>query len=291
MEPDGNVEPERRVESGAVAIPEFRALMEQLTGACEELGIDFFVIGALARDLHLEHVHGITARRRTQDVDVAVALESWHAYEELRDLLTGRLGFQETDQKQRLKSLEGTLLDLVPFGGLEANNHTIRWPPDEAVAMSTLGLPEARQMSVTFVLDGDLSFSVASLPGLGLLKLIGWDEQPYERAHDAQDLALIMQSYYDVREEAVYEEHLDLLGDEKFDRDVASARIFGREVAPFLQRSEALQEKVLDVLRRETSGPMESSLAEAMESPYLVSHERRFRFLEALLLGIQERLP
>ena len=73
-----------RVQSSDVAIPGFRALMEELSDACEALGVDFFVIGALTRDLHLEHVHGIAARRRTQDVDAAAAIGSWHAYERLR---------------------------------------------------------------------------------------------------------------------------------------------------------------------------------------------------------------
>lgn len=187
-----------RVQSSDVAIPGFRALMEELSDACEALGVDFFVIGALARDLHLEHVHGIAARRRTQDVDAAAAIGSWCAYEQLRGRLTGNYDFRETDEKQRLVSPEGARLDLVPFGGLEEEGHIIQWPPDGVVAMSTLGLAQARKAAVPFVLDGSLTFSVASLPGLGLLKLIAWEEKPYDRAHDAQDLCFIMQSYYDV---------------------------------------------------------------------------------------------
>lgn len=280
----------RRVQSSDVAIPGFRALMEGLSGACEALGVDFFVIGALARDLHLEHVHGIAARRRTQDVDAAAALGSWRAYERLRGRLTGNYGFRETDEKQRLVSPDRARLDLVPFGGLEAEGYTIQWPPDGVVAMSTLGLAQAQEAADRFVLDGDLSFPVASLSGLAVLKLIAWEGKPYDRAHDAQDLCFIVQSYYDVQAEAVYDAHFDLFESEEFDKDFASARVLGRDVAALLERSDALRKKVVGIPQRETTDQAASRLADAMRSPHLVSHKRRFQSLEFFLQGILERL-
>jgi len=47
-------------------------------------GVEPLLVGAAARDLLLVHVHGQRVRRATKDVDFAVAIASWEAYEQLQ---------------------------------------------------------------------------------------------------------------------------------------------------------------------------------------------------------------
>lgn len=131
------------VDSRKVDVTGFRPLMEALSEACYAQGLDFFIIGALARDLVLIHLHELQPRRLTRDADVAVAVATWDDYKTLAKTLTRDYGFQEGDERQRLVAPGGALLDLIPFGAIEAERREIRWPPEEAFAMSTLGFREA----------------------------------------------------------------------------------------------------------------------------------------------------
>ena len=74
------------ISSDRVNIAGFRALLEAVSSVCRRREIRFFVIGALARDLLLEHVHGMPAVRATQDVDVALAVSEWEQYRLAIDL-------------------------------------------------------------------------------------------------------------------------------------------------------------------------------------------------------------
>lgn len=45
------------------------------------------LVGAVARDLLLFYAHGIRAPRATADIDLAMAVADWNAFERLRDAL------------------------------------------------------------------------------------------------------------------------------------------------------------------------------------------------------------
>lgn len=67
--------------------PVLLALIKALDLAARQLSIPYFVIGATARDILMEHVYELEADRATRDVDFAVALSSWDAFDQLRQQL------------------------------------------------------------------------------------------------------------------------------------------------------------------------------------------------------------
>jgi predicted nucleotidyltransferase len=155
--------------------------------------------------------------------------------------------------------------------------------------MTILGLEEARRTTVSVTFDDEGSVEVVSLPALGLLKLIAWDERPRERAHDAQDLCFILRQYFDVGLDAIVERHADLFDADEFNRPLVSARAYGREIASLLQERDALRVHVLRILERETADVHQSSLADAMNSTGCHSeYDLRFGSVVALLTGIRE---
>lgn len=66
-----SVAPERPVASMTLAV------LTLVDGVARELALDYFVTGAMARDILLYGVFGIDTGRGTLDVDLAVALDSW----------------------------------------------------------------------------------------------------------------------------------------------------------------------------------------------------------------------
>jgi predicted nucleotidyltransferase len=266
-------------------------VLTSLQGACDDLGVALFVIGALARDLHLQHLNDIDVPRRTRDVDVAVAVDGWESYAGLRDRLITEYNFTDEDPKQRIRSLEGVQVDLVPFGRIADSNGRIKFPPDDRPEMTVLGLEEARRTAVSVAFDSGGTVDVVSLPGLGLLKLIAWDERPRERAHDAQDLCFILRTYFDVELDTIVERHGDLFDEDDFNRPLVSARAYGRMVASLLRQNDALREHVVHILERETADPHQSSLADAMNAAGChPKYDMRFDSITSLLKGIREGL-
>lgn len=83
---------------------------------CREEGAPFFVVGAAARDLLLEHLYDVRPFRSTGDVDIAVAVESWEAYGGLIERLVRDHGFRRAEVKHRVER-PGLVVDVVPFGG------------------------------------------------------------------------------------------------------------------------------------------------------------------------------
>lgn len=164
-------------------------------------GLDPLLVGAAARDLLLVNVFGQRVRRATKDVDFAVALASWEAFEQLKGRLVSDHGFaDEPRQVQRLVFTAegdgaGTTIDLVPFGALQVNRHTLVWPPEMDVYMTVAGFTEALESAQLVELTDGLVVKVASLPGLAILKMFAWGDRRQRDAKDAVDLYQLLRSY------------------------------------------------------------------------------------------------
>ena len=59
-------------------------LVRALQAVAQPRDVDFFLMGAAARDLMLRHAHGINAARLTEDADFAVMVGDWRSFEDLR---------------------------------------------------------------------------------------------------------------------------------------------------------------------------------------------------------------
>ena len=271
--------------------PYTQALIYALQEVCNHCETSFFVIGAWARDLHLEYVSNIHPYRGTSDTDVAFSVAHWETYDKVRNMLIDEFGFREGENVERLRAPQGNLpVDLVPFGDIEGGDPEIAWPPHYSRKMSTLGLQEAKQTADTFRLDNDtLSFRVVSLPALAMLKLIAWSQQPYERKKDATDLGIILRHYYDINKERVFEEHLDLLEDD-FDEQITSARLLGRDMLATLRLSTDLARAVQKILQRQTHDVYDSLLADQMTALAGFNEKARVRERVQQLKSIRKEL-
>jgi predicted nucleotidyltransferase len=165
-------------------------------------GVEPLLVGAAARDLLLVHVYDQRVRRATKDVDFAVALASWEAFELLQARLVQDHGFaDDPSQKQRLTFKAegdgaGTTIDLVPFGeDLQVSRRGLLWPPEMDVYMTVSGFEEALGSALLVELQEGLQVKVASLAGLTILKLFAWGDRRLRDNKDAVDLQTLMRGY------------------------------------------------------------------------------------------------
>src|SRR5574340_632038 len=146
------------------------------------------------------YAYGMETIRQTEDVDFALAVGDWSAFARLKQRLidTGRF-FEVPGAQQRLRHASDLPVDLVPFGGVEAADRQVAWPPGGEFRMSVFGFREALASCLRVRLPEGVETSVVSLPALALLKIIAWQDRHYRAPRkDALDLALIASNYLDL---------------------------------------------------------------------------------------------
>ncbi len=217
--------------------PEQERVLRDVAETAAALGIPFFVVGAFARDLILELHYGLPVQRATNDIDFGLQVNSWEEFTQLKTaLIQTQIYRADPRQPQRLHSITGNVLDIVPFGGVEdATTRTILWPPERVIEMNAFGFAEAYQQSLRVRLATDLEVQVSSLAGLVLMKLIAWQQR--RQVKDAKDLQLILTRYLQAGNlDRLYSDaHVDLLEEEQFiSLDLAGTRLLGRDLAALL---------------------------------------------------------
>lgn len=219
-----------------------------------QLRVDYFVLGATARDIVLYGVFGIAPERGTLDVDLAVAVRDWSQFEQVKAALvtTGEFTAEQATphrlfrRDDRLK--QPHLLDILPFGGVEDASHKIVWPSELSVVMNVAGYREALEAAQEVEIALGFVVRVASLPGLAVLKLLAWADRGIEDPRDATDLVTIMRRYAEAgNEDRLYGEEADVLDTVAHNVDLAGPRLLGRDAGRII--ADATREQVFALLR------------------------------------------
>jgi len=237
--------------SGKIESSLINALLE-IKRIAEGLNLDFFVVGATARDIIMEHLYKVKAPRMTKDIDIAVCVANWGEYRALTDALLATHKFFKGAQKQRYE-FDGTFIDVIPFGDISGRDNRISWPPEHEIIMSTVGFVDIYKNSITFRLNSEplLDIKLPTIAGLAIMKLLAWNETYPERQKDAEDLLFIMRKYQfaDI-EERLYGRESSLLKEEEFDNERAGIRLLGRDMAKISNAETA--KAVMEILVLET---------------------------------------
>ena len=214
---------------------EDQAILRIVGNVCAEIETPWMLVGALARDLLLVRLAGVTAGRATNDVDIAVLVESWQAYSMVKLRLIDTGHFEATGQAQRLVGprggdLAGRQLDIVPFGRVATADAVLRWPPDADVVMSVAGFNEAFLSSVEMNVGDGLAVRVVSAAGLALLKVNAWRERRHDTRKDALDFVRLLLSYqHVVGVDRLYDD-IDLLERCGFNVERSAAWLLGADM-------------------------------------------------------------
>jgi predicted nucleotidyltransferase len=275
--------------------PEIITILRSITDVANELGIPFFVVGAFARDVMFEHIHGIPTARATRDIDIGVEVASWEAFEVLTGTLVTREHFMATRQPYRFEAKPSlTLVDIVPYGAISDETMQISWPPDHERVMSMLGFEEAYRTALTVRLSKEPSLDVLvpSMAALTLLKIISWDDAYPRRSRDAIDLFFMLHNCSKAQDMQVklYESYRHLLEQESFDPDLAAVRLLGQEMSQI--GSMETRHAVQDILARASDENGKLRLISDMTRGVSLQNrqfEHALQLLKKLLQGMQDQ--
>ena len=254
--------------------------------------VPVFVVGATARDILFESAYEIAPKRATVDIDVAVFLENWTQFDCIKEALVQSYDFKPARETQRL-IFQGRLpVDFIPFGGVAESSDHISWPPDRTFKMSVAGFEECYQHAIPVKLSDnpDLVIQVVSLPGLALLKLISWDDNPERRRRDAPDLFFIIKNYLDAGNlDRLFDEAPDIVAAKEYDYELASAILLGRDISKIASTS--TKKTLLEILERESQREEGHRIAmDVLQSNGYrwLDYERVVAYLDSLLKGLSD---
>ena len=257
------------ISSEKIGNPLLVELLRKLTDSFNKMGREFYVIGATARDIIMQQLLDTESRRRTKDLDIAIAIPDWDTFEQVKQKLIAD-GFEKsTDMQQRFFYGEYEL-DIVPYGVVAKEDDNIYWPPEEVVAMSVKGFDEVLSEAITVSIDDEFKVKIASLHGLFLLKFNAWIDRNAKTSKDAEDMSFILSNYFMANLDR--EMHQEVYDWENFDEYIVGGYWLAHDLVALLDVNQLNYYK--EVVKEELVKKEKSRLFNQMiESSYGLKYE------------------
>jgi predicted nucleotidyltransferase len=227
-------------------------VIEILETVFQKFDVDFYVIGALAKDMWLSKEEVQTGA--TRDVDLAIFISESGDYEEIKTTLIKEHDFKEVSTNSfALLTPYGYPVDLLPFGSVEIDE-AVEVEGDGLTKVHVNGFNEIYQQGLAPILtDEGLTFKVASLASIILLKLIAFDDRPEKRTQDIKDVGIIIRHYFHIESRLIYDKHNDLFTQGDFELIDIAAYVIGRELNSIISDNETLRNRVLNICHVQVS--------------------------------------
>lgn len=269
--------------------PEITEMLSALERGFEKFGIDFYLVGAVARDVWMSGINKIAPRRTTGDIDFAVLINDKGIYEALKDYLIKTEGFQPTKENAFvLLWKDKTEVDLLPFGAIEDEEGKVTVQGTGYTTVHVPGFTEVYEEGLPELeLAGDHQFKFCTLPGIVILKLIAWDDRPEARRDDINDISDILNHFFNMYDNEIWENHHDLF-EEEADLKHIAAKVMGREMKKIAGRNEKLFARIEGILNANTDDMPNSKMAAIMIEYFENTVEDNVLLLQQLKNGFTE---
>ncbi len=226
---------------------ELKNVFDTIEKTFVELSIDYYLIGAIARQIWYERAE--IKFRTTRDVDYAILIGSPFEYEAVRKYLIDNEDYQPVKENAFvLISPDGIQVDLLPFGEFESEGNV----QIAGVGMTSIrldGMKEVYENGTEVVsFETGYSFKAATLIGIVILKLVAYDDRPERRQKDAADIGNILFYFFDLHQDLIYEKHFDLFGKEERTLEKIAAIVLGREIYKIVLANKDLTQRLQNIM-------------------------------------------
>lgn len=265
-----------------LAVEGLKEVLEQVSNTCSELQIDFFLVGAVSRNIWLAS-HGENPSG-TKDIDFGVFVPSLDEYNELKRTLIEKYDYSPSSENEFcMFTSDGKQIDLLPFGEIEENDQVML--EGKGLAKLNLdGFKEAHSVGAQEVTIGTETYKVCTIPAMVVLKMIAFDDRPEMRIKDVLDINAICMHYPAIESELIWEEYSDLYEEDREHSEVAMI-VLGKEMKKIIGENEKLQnrmEKILDDAIHERS----TFLKHMITDPENETLEQKSKLLAYIKQGI-----
>lgn len=276
-----------KINSTDIRITGNKKVFHSLENAFKKFGIDFYIIGAFARDIMFS-LHNEQPVRATQDIDIGVMISREEVFNDLKEHLIKNENFKADKNEPYRMRCGNIMIDLLPFGEIENEDRTIKIHGKETFEMNVLGLKEVFDKSEIVEIENEFSFRITTLAGICILKLLAYNDKPESRVKDIEDVDQIISKYADMNVDYVCEKHSDIM--ENGWNENLSARVLGRDMGAIVKVSKELRNKIISILNDNIEGNRTGKIPELMAIRSDATEEGKIKVLEKLLHGIRENL-
>ncbi|HRO46462.1 hypothetical protein [Agriterribacter sp.] len=270
--------------------PDITEMLSALERGLLKFGIDFYLVGAVARDVWMRGIYKIAPRRTTGDIDFAVLINNKGEYEALKKHLIENEDFHPSHNNAFVLLWKSKMeVDLLPFGSIEDEEGSVTIEGTGYTTVHVPGFHEVYQDGLPVVeVEGKHSFKFSTLPGIVILKLIAWDDRPESRRDDIKDISDILNNFFTMHDEEIWNNHADLFSDESVELIHIAARVMGREMHKIASRNEKLFTRLEGILKANTTDAANSKMADIMIEYFDNTAEDNIRLLKQLRTGFIE---
>ncbi|MBE0644971.1 MAG: nucleotidyl transferase AbiEii/AbiGii toxin family protein [Bacteroidetes bacterium] len=263
---------------------EMLEIIEPLISVCARTDVEILLVGAVARDIHFRHVHGMDPDQAPMDVDFEVLVPSRDACDEvMRKITRDGVCTQDDFVGHRVHTPAGIVFDLIPFSEIDEAEGQLSWPPDFDHVMSTIGFKDAFDSALVCRVKAQppLEIRILSIPGMAVLKLIAWADGDSHRSKHAIDFRLILENYDAVQIDRLFSEEENLIDLVNSEYEMAVAQLLGRDAGKMMTTD--TRQAVLDILEEElrVDGPLRlvgDMLADSVQgADYVLAQLTNFR--------------
>lgn len=233
--------------------PIIAEMLSTMENIFRQQGVEYYLVGAFARDIHLSKGTTYTNTRKTKDIDIAIMLASEEQFYAVKEALLQTQQFTahptETIKVYYQQRIE---IDLLPFGEIENEKAETVLTKPQTFIMDVPGFKEVQPYVTTRNLGNGQAVNVCSLEGIVLLKLFSWNDRK-ERDKDITDIQTILHHYLELLDLEEYGRYTDVL--ELYDTDDADnyqslvgARIAGRKIKDMLADAPEIRQRIQLIL-------------------------------------------
>ncbi|AEA44934.1 nucleotidyl transferase AbiEii/AbiGii toxin family protein [Fluviicola taffensis] len=236
------------ISSDQLTHPLLKPIFQEVNQYFNNTGIQFFVIGAAARDIYMQLFDRESKARLTYDLDLAVAINDWNQFEIVEKGLLSLGSFKkDPDNKQRFIYKDQFSLDIVPFGSIMNHDSKISWPPDDSIEMSVVGFSEVEEATIKVELDNEISIKIATIDGVFYLKIIAWADRNLSGNRDAEDIGFIMKKYLDLHESRASQYYHEVYA-EPFSRITGGSVLLAKDIANLINGNLTAKSKFVNII-------------------------------------------
>jgi len=267
---------------------QFKEIFLALERGFTKFGIDFYLVGATARDVWMKGFHDLPPKRATSDIDFGIMIRDSSDFDELKSYLIEEEGFVSSKGNEFvLIWKDKSQVDLIPFGDLEREG-LVTVKGTGFTSINVEGFKEVYERASEEIITEDQQFKVCTLPGIVILKLIAWDDRPEVRRDDIDDIAEIIKNYFHMNDEVIFEQHSDLFTDD-IELDEVASQFLGRELGKIVSGNPRLIVRINGIL--ENGLHDKNNLAEliARESGETIEYSKSL--ISRIMKGIEEVTP
>lgn len=228
---------------------QYKEIFQALGRGFIKFGIDFYLVGATARDLWMRGVYDLPPKRATRDIDFGIMIKDLNVFDDLKSYLIDVEGFIPVKGNEFVLTWKDqTQVDLIPFGELEREG-IVTVKGTGFTSMNVEGFKEVYEQASQEIETEDQRFKVCTLAGIVILKFIAWDDRPEVRRDDIDDIVEIIKNYFHLNDEIIFEHHSDLFTDD-IELDEIASQFLGREIGKIIFENPKLIERITGILEK-----------------------------------------